>query len=1779
MKKTLKIFVLVFALVVTLTVGTLATAAAEIPVDGILNGTEATSPVADANDLQVAIDAANPGDTIVLQGDVSGSGVVIDKDITIDFAGHTYTLVAPAVGSTGTKTLGFQILDGNTVTMKNGTIKVNEDNGKDTAQPNCFKMLMQNYSNLTLTDMVLDGTNLYGEGRYVLSNNCGNTVIDGATSITAKAGDYALDVCGYASYAAPSVTLNTTGTITGKIELASEDSAKIPTLEVEAIGTFNGEVAYAGGVDASALAIQPNPATDATVVLLPGQKLTYNGKTMTNDLGMGNLTFTYYAEYDQYALGVIEFTTNNATKVYDGKPLNAANLDGAIVDGTGYWDTLGVNYLAGLDAQFVFLFDYTSATITNVGEVQNGDFASIYFGDALNKKMAADYYICVNKFGKLTVTPAPFSATIENMEFVYASAELGDIFTPDETKVDGVASYLYSIDGGATWTAAVPSFKNAGEYTVMWKATLANHTDASGSYTVKINKMLITVYVGNYTAVYGEGSVNPGYTHDGVIYNNETEIQILGPDAGASKLWAVGVYENVYYANLTNSDNYDLAFVAGKFEVTPATITGISAAQFGALTYNGGAQEIVVDLQATTVNTETAAWYFGTEAGVYGEVNALPAFTNAGTYTVYYKVTAPNHLDSAEGSFQVVVNKLAVTVTVGNGEVVYGQEINFENIALDVSEILAADLAGFAFEKGSYYNTTTAVGVYTDDLIVRYTPNSNYVVTTVEGDLKVTPATITNITFAQAGNLVYNGAAQTVLVGYNATTVNNMLSTFEYSLNGEDGWTTDLNSLGFTYVAGTILANGDVVDNKFFYRVTAPNHNASEPVEYAVVISPVEGIVISLDGDNWKYYDGTPLYGSTKYQFVTGAAKLVIGDAIKFINPTSVTNVDDGKKLNAPEMQILRAGGIDVTACYAIATPNAGYIWIEKCPITVTANDWHVYFGMAPQNNGYKIEGQPEGIDLTGEVNFTYSYEQYGDIGEYAIIPSGLSTANNNYDVVYVNGKLTVDAKTINVTIDNKSETYGNPAPEFTYTTDGEENGQKIVLAWETDYIQGASVGTYYIKATNSNPNYVVNFVDGSLTIGKRTLILYIDDFSVVYGDNFTSPITATPANLYSGDTIEDLLILFDTNYAVGKPVGEYEITATIGNYNYGLFVSKGTLTVNARPVTVTVGNASVVYGEDIPNFSFDADDVYSNDDLGVNYACDYEAGKPVGDYSIGASINNPNYKLTVVDGTLTVEKRTVYVTVYNQTVAYNGVAPEYTYNIDSGLYGADDLGLTLTSEYQPGMPVDQYLIKAAITNGNYTMIANGAFLTVVPEAQVAAALEVEFKPAVYGKNNITPEVLGFKVNGEVANYQILNVYSIDGSDANDYYNNGLVMNAGEYVVVFLVTSGNYAGSRGTAVFTVEQYTVDFVNWAPVLNNKYTGSAWAPMANDLIELNGQEIEIIYKTTTGTVVGEYTGLVLGIDSVKGDLASNFKINATTMGEVKFKIDPSIEYPINAASLTIGEKYSINFKVHEEALAQYGGNYTFTVNGIELTASTPDKYGYLYFTYEGINPAHMATVFTAELIINGQKTAKTETMNYSVKEYCYNRLDALASIANGDLANLDAGNAEFAKVLVAMLRYGAEAQKYVNATEPYVSYELENNAEYALFKAIDTKTSYEAPADNAYVDGTIVTRIGNTVVMNNGVAIKLMLQATDLTGCKLYVNGVETDLAFTAENGIYSVDYAIALYDCDVAYTFEVKTADGTVIAARTYSAETYAANKGDALVQALVDFSVALKAYV
>lgn len=223
----------------------------------------------EVDSLQAAVNSAtNPGDDTTSQEstgfasvdvtklpDMGGS--VIKEETVIDLNGNEIVISAPSVGSVDTETLGLQLLresDNVVILGEGGEIAFN-----DTETPNDkLKFGIQNYTNLVLDNVTIDGTKLadYGAPNYVVSNNNGSLTIQNGTNIIAEKGDIAFDIfaCVADGYTdAPNVTIaKDAGSIQGSIEFeGTEDCEKVigdnnpdtlgehePSLEIKG-GTFN----------------------------------------------------------------------------------------------------------------------------------------------------------------------------------------------------------------------------------------------------------------------------------------------------------------------------------------------------------------------------------------------------------------------------------------------------------------------------------------------------------------------------------------------------------------------------------------------------------------------------------------------------------------------------------------------------------------------------------------------------------------------------------------------------------------------------------------------------------------------------------------------------------------------------------------------------------------------------------------------------------------------------------------------------------------------------------------------------------------------------------------------------------------------------------------------------------------------------------------------------------------------------------------------------------------------------------------------------------------------------------------------------------------------------------------------------------------------------------------------------------------------------------------------------------------------------------------------------
>jgi len=382
--------------------------------------------------------------------------------------------------------------------------------------------------------------------------------------------------------------------------------------------------------------------------------------------------------------------------------------------------------------------------------------------------------------------------------------------------------------------------------------------------------------------------------------------------------------------------------------------------------------------------------------------------------------------------------------------------------------------------------------------------------------------------------------------------------------------------------------------------------------------------------------------------------------------------------------------------------------------ITITADDKEKVFGDADPDLTWSIT---EGTLVTGdEITGDLTREAGEDVGTYAI-EQGTLAISDNYDLTFVPGEFTIvsDNILITVTAETKSKVYGDADPELTWvlTSGALEPGDEITGSLTRD--AGEDVGDYAItQGTLAAPdNYDLTFVDGTLSITQRQLVINVAPQTKVYGD-------ADPDLTY---VLIDETLQFDDAFTgeltrePGEDVGTYAIlqgTLTAGD-NYTYVYEGDDLTITERTVTLTADNLSKVYGEDDPVLTVTLSDGLLISGDAITGTPEREAGEDVGTYDIlqGTVAISNNYTITFVPGVFTITTKeltiggsfTVADKDFDGTTDATITDNQLTLN---GVKTADDITLTnVTASFDNEGPGDDILVTLATAELSGTGMAN----------------------------------------------------------------------------------------------------------------------------------------------------------------------------------------------------------------------------------------------------------------------------------------------------------------------------------------------------------------------------------------------------------------------------------------------------------------------------------------
>ena len=830
------------------------------------------------------------------------------------------------------------------------------------------------------------------------------------------------------------------------------------------------------------------------------------------------------------------------------------------------------------------------------------------------------------------------------------------------------------------------------------------------------------------------------------------------------------------------------------------------------VTYDGNPHSITVtgvpDGATITYSTD------GSAAKTYSAAN--PQITDvADSKTVYYRVSYNGK--TVDGSAKVTISKKTLTVQAGNRTITYGDAV--PSYTATYAGLVARDDTA-AFKNSLKYTCTyrqgSDKGSY--DIIPFGLSDANYNISYQKGTLTV--------------------GVRTIGINWGDTL------TFDYDGNKH-----------LPTATATGMVNGDTLK----LTVATDSGNAIDAGTHRAKVTGITGTKAgnyTLPSNVTKNYTIAPVSLSTAGIAITGADTLTYNG--KEQKPGITVTLGDKTLTANTDYTVSYANNINTTTDTSRATvtitgtgnykDNASAEFaIKKAALTVTAANKSITYGDAAPAytatyDGF-VNGETEtttGV-LNGTLAFACDYVKAGSadnskVGTYAITPSGLTSAN--YDISFVNGTLTVERATGQVTIDAIGEkTFGDA--DFVLSVDKHgSDGALTYTSSDEDVLEVDNTGKVTLKkagtatitvsmAADTNHTAATNSID--ITVARKAATLQVTEvsYTATYGDpdidlglqkEGESVVTYT-------STKSDVATAADGKLHI---VGAGDATITLSmeqSTNY--LAANVTISVKVNPaaLTVTADNKSTDYGTDAPAFTVKYDGFQNGDTADkegvlsgtLGFDCSYKKGDATngkaGTYDIiPKGLNADNYTIDYVKGTLTVRKVESSVSIeevaaktygdatFDLTVTRSGstAAPEYA-SSDTSVLTVDATGkVTIkgagTATVTVTLPQDD----------NYNQAADGVSITVNKKALTVTA---EDKSITYGDEAPAYSVVydGF-VNGEMQDTTgVLDgtlTFSCDyrKADATENTNS----NAGTYVITpGGLTSANYEISFAEGTLTV----------------------------------------------------------------------------------------------------------------------------------------------------------------------------------------------------------------------------------------------------------------------------------------------------------------------------------------------------------------------------------------
>lgn len=360
------------------------------------------------------------------------------------------------------------------------------------------------------------------------------------------------------------------------------------------------------------------------------------------------ITYTCNEQYCQYHANPLTLTVNAENMEYTGSAYDKASfVDNITPVVTNNTTVSGIIY---------FMANGTKTSPNGISGASTAGGAPVNAGKYKAVVTINNYYKAEKAF-EITKTQNAWITNPTITGWTYGDAPN----SPVSAAKCGEVAVTYAKQGTNNFTTEVPTA--AGTYTARFTvAEDANYTGLTQDVDFTVAPKPITVTPDAKSKAYGETDPELTYTvnANGLVGEDTLQGIILTRVAGET----VGEYTISSTQGENANPNYQITFATAIFTITPKKVEVNAVGYTG--TYDGNAHSITVTV--TDPANGATITYSTEENGSYTADN--PTFTNAGEYTVYYKVTNDGYTEE-KSSAKVIIQKKTVTAVIFAANKVY----------------------------------------------------------------------------------------------------------------------------------------------------------------------------------------------------------------------------------------------------------------------------------------------------------------------------------------------------------------------------------------------------------------------------------------------------------------------------------------------------------------------------------------------------------------------------------------------------------------------------------------------------------------------------------------------------------------------------------------------------------------------------------------------------------------------------------------------------------------------------------------------------------------------------------------------------------------------------------------------------------------------------------------------------------------------------------------------------------------------------------------------------